>query len=114
MRAGDRFLQLKAIAVGDRTAATSRVRDAFAEAGAWITDVRFFSGVQSVFVFEMESSGRLALRDALTKAGLELDAASLAALEPAPAISGDVGGTLVVLFRDGDPDLRRDVPAVPG
>lgn len=43
------ILRLAAVADGDRNEATTRVQDAFSDAGASITDVHFFSGVQTVF-----------------------------------------------------------------
>jgi hypothetical protein len=43
-----------------------------------------------------------------------LDEASLAALAEARALDHALPGTLAVTFAHGDPDVRRDVPSVPG
>jgi hypothetical protein len=107
-------LQLKAIARGDRAAATTRIRDAFGEAGVWIVSVNFFGGVQTVFCFEGSASSARELAGALARASIELDDASRGLLALLPAGEEDTAGTLAVLFPQGDPDLRRDVPSVPG
>lgn len=109
-----RFLQLRAIARGSREAATARVRDAFQDAGAFITDVHFFSGVQTVLQFEVDAERVAALHRALEGAGVELDASGAAALERARFATGELQGTIAVTFADGDPDLTHEIPSVPG
>jgi hypothetical protein len=100
---------------GDRVAATARVRDVFGEAGAWITDVHFFSGVQTAFAFEVAADHLAALEAALNRAGVSLDETSRERLAAAvEGATGEVEGTLAVTFAEGDPDLRHEVPAVPG
>jgi len=110
------MLRLAAVAEGDRSAATARVRDAFSAADAWITDVHFFfSGVQIVFVFETASDRIEPLRAALADGAITLNDASLAALEGArTSAGGEVTGTLAVTFADGELDLEHEVPRVPG
>jgi hypothetical protein len=109
-------LQLKGITHGGRDEMTLRIRDAFGVAGAWITDVHFFSGVYTVFTFEVACVDARALASALVATGLALDEPGRAALEAAATAAGegDVAGTLAVTFAEGDPDMTRDVPAVPG
>lgn len=115
-------LRLAAIAGGARSAATDRVNDAFSEAGVWITDVHFFSGLQTVFCFEASPARLPSLQGALQRAGISLDEASLAALAAASQgelaaaspEADEVPGTLAVTFVQGDPDLRHEVPSVPG
>lgn len=112
---GFKPIRLVTVAAGDRHAATARIRDAFNESGAWITDVHFFSGVQTAFAFEVAVERLDALVGALAARGMTVDAAGAASIREAIAeASGDLGGTLVVMFVDGDPDLAHDVPAIPG
>ncbi len=106
------FMQLSAVAV-HRDEATAAIRDAFSDVGAWITDVHFFSGVQTVFTFEILSESIGALEAALISAGLSFDDQSRARLASA-RMPGEIQGTLAVIFARGDPDLRHEVPAVPG
>ena len=112
-------VQLKAIAREARDVATVRVRDAFGVAGAWITDVHFFSGISTVFSFEVARADAPLLLDALRDAGLDVEPRGADALRAAAAASAaggdaDVPGTLAVTFAHGDPDLKHEVPAVPG
>ncbi len=108
------MLQLSGVMHGDRFAATARVRDAFRDAGAWITDARLFSGMQTVLTFEVAAHRLGALERELTRACLVLDAASRAAIAGAPSEGGELAGTLVVVFADGDPDVKHEIPDVPG
>jgi hypothetical protein len=108
------IVQLCATTSGDRDATTQKIRDGLSEAGAWLTDVHFFSGVQTVFVLELSPDRVRYLESVLRAAGLRLDDASLEALENAVQTTGDVHATLAVVFAHGDPDLRHDVPAIPG
>ena len=111
----DKILRLRAIARGDRNAATARVSEEFNEVGASIVDVHLFSGVMTVLTFEVSPERMPALEAALVGAGLELDASSLAvAAAAATAQEGELEGTLSITFAEGDPDLKREVPAVPG
>jgi hypothetical protein len=107
-------LLLSAVVVGSRDAATTRIRDAFSAANAWITDVRFFSGVSTAFTFEAAREDLPRLGGALEAAGLAFDAASRRALLDAAGGDGEARGMLNVAFADGDPNLRHDVPKVPG
>lgn len=113
----EKQLRLRGIAFGGRDAATARVRDAFSEAGAWITDVHMFAGVQTVLGFSVLPERLRALEEALTGGGLVLDAESRAAFAraaSAPLPSEELEGTLAVVFAQGDSDLKHEVPAVPG
>lgn len=109
------FVQLSGVAAGDRTTATERIRDALSEVGAWITDVHFFSGIQTVLAFDVEAAALAALAGALERAGLALDESSRKTLAQAAAgAKAEVHGTLAITFVHGDPDLKHEVPSVPG
>lgn len=111
----DKVVRLAGVARGDRHAATARISEAMSEASATIVDVHLFSGVLTVLGFELPPESARGLENALVGAGLELDEASRRALtEVATSREERVEGTLAITFPDGDPDLRRDVPAVPG
>jgi hypothetical protein len=92
---------------------TRRVSQAMDDAGAHGVDVQLFSGVLMVLSFELAAGRAPALLAALDGAGVRLDAAGRAAVEGLPA-KDDTVGTLAVTFAEGDPDLRRVTPAVPG
>ncbi|MCA9608262.1 MAG: hypothetical protein KC619_21785 [Myxococcales bacterium] len=108
-------LRLTALTRGDRVEATARVRDAFIEAGAFITDAHLFGGMQTTLGFEVEAHHLADLERALADAGVRLDADSVAQLHEAAAHArGELEGTLALVFVRGDPDIRHEVPSVPG
>jgi hypothetical protein len=107
--------RLTAFVDGDRNAVTTRIRAAVSEAGAWITDVYFFSGMQTVFGVDVERTRLPGLVTLLERIGLEFDDESRSAIARARETTVEsLEGTLAVMFRQGDPHLRREVPAVPG
>jgi hypothetical protein len=108
-------LRLIAFAAGDRNAVTARVRAGFGEVGAWITDVHFFSGLQTTLSIDVAPKRLRALQAALERAGVVFDDASRAVIdEAAHAPVDSLEGTLAIIFPHGDPNLRHPVPAVPG
>lgn len=111
----DKVVRLQGVARGDRHALTARISAAMSDASAVIVDVHLFSGVLTVLAFELAPEDAKGLADALHGAGLDLDEASRRVLtEVARSREERVEGTLAITFADGDPDLRREVPAVPG
>lgn len=110
-----RYLQLTCVVHGARHEATDRVRDAFSAAGAFITDVSFFSGLQTVFRFEVAGDRLAVLAAAFEQHGLVLDRASRESIDGALVdTNGEIVGSLAVLFAEGDPDLKHEIPSVPG
>lgn len=110
----DKVVRLQGVARGDRHALTARISAAMSDASAVIVDVHLFSGVLTVLAFELAPEDAKGLADALHGAGLDLDAKSRQALTEVASSRQRVEGTLAITFADGDPDLRREVPAVPG
>jgi hypothetical protein len=110
-----RTLRLVGYARHDPHATLALVDDALADATAAILDVHFFSGVHTALSFEIARAHLPELAARLAHAGVELDEASLAALDDA-TVRGDelVDGTLAITLAHGDPDERHVVPAVPG
>lgn len=90
------------------------VDDAFGEARASITDVHFFSGVHVSFKFEIAPGDLPTLATGLARAGVELDETSLGGLAEATKLEREVQGTLAITLAHGDPDLRQEIPKVPG
>ncbi len=104
------FVHLQAVVHGSRDEGTACLQRALDVAGASLTDVRFFSGVMTVFTFETECEN-------LPKLFMELEREGVSFVRPAlEEVAGNTGvlGTISVTFTEGDPDLRNDVPAVPG
>ena len=108
------LLVLQGIAKGEPNETLNAIDDGFGRARASILDVHFFSGLHVSFSFEIHGADVATLADALAGAAVVLDEASLAALAEARALDHALPGTLAVTFAHGDPDVRRDVPSVPG
>lgn len=104
------FVHLQGAFHGSRDEGTACLQRALDVAGASLTDVRFFSGIMTVFSFEAAS-------EELPKLFMELEREGVSfARPPLEEVAGNTGvvGTISVTFTEGDPDLRNDVPAIPG
>ncbi len=97
-----------------RAAAMPLVNDAFASHGGWITGHGLFGAMVIVFRFEMAPANLAALARSLAAGGIVLDADSHAAIAAAGDGAGEVPGTLHLAFASGEPDVRQEIPAVPG
>ena len=91
--------------------------------GAWVVDVKLFSNVSVCFSFEVPGSHVEQLREALATTGLHLTNDSVdslvSLLDPdAPDTDGsqgrDIAGTLQITIIHNEPDLRIEVPQIPG
>jgi hypothetical protein len=93
------------------------------KSGAWIVDVKLFSNVSACFNFEIPSSHAEHLRDALAAMDLHLTKESDDSL--ANLVEGnnsaeagspvtDIAGSLQITFIHNEPDLRIEVPRIPG
>jgi len=94
----------------------ARARTAITDSGGWILDAKLFSNVSINLSFEIPASRIDSLRDALKLIELRLSISSLESIaqhrseEP----SGDIAGSLQITFIHDEPDLRIQVPAIPG
>ena len=103
----------------------SRVREAFAASNASIFDFKMFSNVSLSIIFELPARRIGELANALAATGLRLSAESreLMADRQQRYIEGkssqqqqeaEITGALQITFIHDEPDLRLDVPAIPG
>ncbi|MFZ5784842.1 MAG: hypothetical protein ACOY3Y_00235 [Acidobacteriota bacterium] len=106
------MLQLEAYARGDRHEALQVALDAISSSGAWVLDSHLFSGIAVAIVLETALKDLARLVTALREAGMTVDEPHGA--ESVGARSEVVVATLRLNFLDGDPSVRRVVPAVPG
>lgn len=113
------FLQLNASTRADRQQMISALREAITTSGGWITDARLFSNLSICLNFEIAAPHLAGLQAALTRPDLNLSDESVRRLAAArnaamSASDQEVRGTLQVTFIHSEPDLRLEVPAVPG
>lgn len=101
---------------------TALAERAVTDSGGWILDHHLFSNIAISLTFEIASACVGRLLDELRATGLELTS-ELRSHLAAPADGmrgtgvsddGDITGYLQITFVHDEPDLRRDVPAIPG
>ena len=106
----------------DRHAVIAKVERAISLSGGWLVDHHAFSNRSVSLSIEIASARLATLIDALRDCGLVLPPETIAAIdslvagdpaEPA-SVGPEIRGFVQLTFSHDDPDLRHDVPAVPG
>ena len=93
----------------------SRARSAITDHGGWILDAKLFSNVSINLSFEIPASRIGSLLDALELIELHLSTSSLESIaQRGDENSGDIAASLQITFIHNEPDLRIQVPAIPG
>ncbi len=111
------FLRLQGFTRADRIQLTTDVSQAISRSGAWITDFHQYSNVLICINFEVPCSDVQKLSEALQQTNLKLSEDSLVQLMQDVNSSSnniDLVGTLQITFIHDEPDLFREIPAVPG
>jgi len=99
----------------ERHGVTAAASDAVLAAGGHILDYNQFSNLAVCFTIELPPAGIAPLRQQLTALGVELEAPSAEELALAKSHgAGEVAGSLRLDFQHHEPDLRIQIPAVPG
>ena len=117
------FLRINAVTRANRDETIARVRTAITQSGAWIVDVKLFSNISACFNFEIPTSHAEQLRDALAAMDLHLtkesDDSLTSLVEARKSADGgsqvtDIEGSFQITFIHNEPDLRIEVPQIPG
>jgi hypothetical protein len=111
------FLRLDGFTRGERIGMTNRVSEAISQAGAWITDFHQYSNILICINFQVSISNLDRLAATLEQTGLQLSQESLEQLMAAHESmlkEQEATGTLQITFLHNEPDLLRNVLAVPG
>ena len=106
----------------DRQQAITLIKDAIQESGGWLLDFTMFSNISICFNLEVGRRNLGRLFELLVGTGVRLSreseehyAAWRARVEDGvQAEEDDLAGTIQVTFIHDEPDLRREVPAIPG
>jgi hypothetical protein len=118
-----RILRINASTRIDRIEMTSCAERAITESGGWILDFKQFSNVSVCISFEIPAHNLEKLHRVLKAIDLSLTKESDEALSSyndlqnhsfAGPSESDISATLQITFIHNEPDLRRDVPAIPG
>jgi hypothetical protein len=110
------FLRLSGFTKAERLHMTDRVSEAIAQSDAWITDFHIYSNVSICINFEVPIAQLNQLATALQETGLHLSEDSMQQLAHPHQLplKQELTGTLQITFIHNEPDLLREVPAVPG
>jgi hypothetical protein len=118
-----RLLQLSGSTTRERNGVVSDLQEAIRAVGGWIVDFSLFSNISVCIVFTTAAHRLAGLLEALKETGVKLEAKGLAATEAIAQQAAAAGVaaelpefscTLQVTFIHSDPDLRREVPSIPG
>ncbi|WP_169218896.1 hypothetical protein [Brasilonema sp. UFV-L1] len=112
-----KFLRLDGFTKAERIGMTACVSEAITRAGGWITDFHLYSNILTCINFEVPIANLDKLAAFLQETGLHLSQESLEQLMPANDSrlkEKELVGTLQITFVHNEPDLLREVPAVPG
>ena len=114
-----RLMMLSAVTRINRHAAMRGIDDIVVSLGGWIEGHTLFSNIAATFRFVLPASALAAFAERVDALGVPIDAAGLATLaarSPAEGEAGEaeVAGALSVTFLHDEPDLRREIPAIPG
>lgn len=111
------FLRLDGFTKAARIRMTARVSEAINQAGAWITGFHLYSNILICINIEVPIANLDRLAESLQETGLHLSQESLDQLIPANKSTPketELVGTLQITFVHNEPDLLREIPAVPG
>lgn len=112
------FLMMSGVTKADRHRVTAEVNDAISAAGGWVINHTLFSNIAITIQCSLLAERLDDFRERVIGAGVRLDDESLARIGAAVAQHAsetmDMTASLNVTFIHDEPDLRREVPAVPG
>ena len=117
-----RFLRINCFTKAHRHEVISGVKDAFLRSGGFITDFHMFSNASLCVNFELPLHSVSQFRLLLSEIEMQLSEESKVMLESyatganpgAELKEAEVVGTLQISFFHDEPDLRIEVPAIPG
>jgi hypothetical protein len=110
-----RPLTLTAVTRQDRHQALNDANSAISSAGGWLMSHTLFSNIAATLRCELPANGLLTLRDALMSAQIKLDQESLDSIASKTSdATSDIAVIVSITFLHSEPDLRQEVPAVPG
>ncbi|MEI2384314.1 hypothetical protein [Breoghania sp. JC706] len=102
----------------NRHQVSADINDAVMGVGGWIKSHTLFSNIATTFHFALPPDRLSTLRERMIEAGVRLDEESIAkldAISKEPTSQPDeISASLNLTFIHAEPDLRRDVPSVPG
>lgn len=118
-----KFLRINGFTRADRNQIIHALRDAVVFGGGWVTDFKYFSNISVCINFEIPARHVGNLRRSLEAIDLRLSEESALSLavysedqsQPIPSeADAEIIGTIQITFIHNEPDLRIEVPPIPG
>jgi hypothetical protein len=106
------IVMLSAVTRVERKAATSFVFDTVNRLGGWIDDTRMYSNLMNMIRLTLPAGAFAELVAVLCEAGIAVDPPEGLGEIRDPA--AERMATLQLTFIHDEPDLKREIPAVPG
>lgn len=110
----DPLLLLTAATSRERNAATGFAFDSIHRLGGWVEDVHFYSNMMTMIRFILKGGQLGALIDLLASEGILVDPGSISAEVSMALQDTERACSLQISFLHKEPDLKREVPAIPG
>lgn len=111
-------LLLEGVTKQNRHAVTIAIRDAISAAGGWISSENLFSNLATSIHCFMPPAGLAILKEAISSNDVMLDDNSherlLAGIAKEHPDIDEMPVSLNITFSHNEPDLKREIPAVPG
>lgn len=109
---------MSGVTKADRHQVTADVNDAISGTGGWVINHTLFSNIAITIQFSLPSQRLVEFRDRVIAASVKLDDDSIAKVQ---AMAGrhspkpiDIAASLNITFIHNEPDLRREISAIPG
>lgn len=113
-----KLVMLAGVTKRNRHAVMADVNDIVAGLGGWIIGHTLLSNIATTFRLALPADRLEAFRAGVAAAGVVLDAESSHVVSDAIAeqhqMDAEITASLNVTFMHDEPDLRREIPAVPG
>lgn len=106
------IVMLSAVTRVERKAATSFVFDTVNRLGGWIDDTRMYSNLMNTIRLTLPAGAFAELVAVLGEAGIAVDPPE--GLDAIRDPAAERMATLQLTFIHDEPDLKREIPAVPG
>jgi len=106
------IVMLSAVTRVERKAATSFVFDTVNRLGGWIDDTRMYSNLMNTIRLTLPAGAFAELVAVLSEAGIAVDPPE--GLDEIRDPAAERMATLQLTFIHDEPDLKREIPAVPG
>ena len=107
-----RLVQLQAITRQNRHEVNRFIFDTVSSLGGWIDDVQMYSNLMSTIRMTLPLGRYGEFAEALTDSGVPVDLPEHLAVSSED--TREQPASLQVTFVHNEPDLRREIPAVPG